>query len=100
MTKLDPSKEAIIFDCYIDRKVTLWMRDKYRIVTHSKEAAINRLKQLAKEPDYDTESEFIECETLFDTEEPCVELLGNKEHNPTTLIIHDPTTNTKEEIEP
>jgi hypothetical protein len=66
--KLDPAKEATVFDCYIDRKVTIWIRDKYRIAAETEERAIERLKELSANPTYE-EPEFIECETLFDTEE-------------------------------
>ena len=73
---------------YLDRKVTVWERDKFEIDANSKEEAINQIKeQFSEEGD-----EFYiegETETLYDTQE----FLSPKENQAATIEIFDDETN-------
>ena len=73
---------------YLDRKVTVWERDKFEIDTDSKEEAINQIKQQFSE---EGDSFYIEGETenLYDTQE----FMSPKENQAATIEIFDDETN-------
>ena len=73
---------------YLDRKVTVWERDKFEIDASSKEEAINQIKeQFSEEGDgFYIEGE---TETLYDTQK----FLSPKENQAATIEIFDDETN-------
>jgi len=73
---------------YLDRKVTVWERDKFEIDANSKEEAINQIKeQFSKEGDgFYIEGE---TETLYDTQE----FMPPEKNQAPTLEIFDNETN-------
>lgn len=58
-------------DFYIDRKVSIWIREKFTIKGKSKEIRKKRILEIAETSDFKDE-EFNERETLYETEEYCL----------------------------
>ena len=57
------------FNFYIDRKVTIWQRDRYTIEAETEEEAIEAMKEEFDEPEFDEEKGFYETATIYDSEE-------------------------------
>ena len=73
---------------YLDRKVTVWERDKFEIDADSKEEAINQIKQQFSEEGNEFYIEG-ESETLYDTQE----FMSPEENQVATIEIFDDETN-------
>ena len=57
------------YQYHIDRKVTMWVRDKYTVKADSKEDADRIIKAIADGSDDDDRDFFFERENLYDTQE-------------------------------
>lgn len=57
------------FDFFIDKKVTVWERNKYKVKADSFEEALEIMKKEFEEEEY-KEDIYLETETLFETKQP------------------------------
>jgi hypothetical protein len=72
------------FKFYLDRKVTMWVRDHFTIEAQSEKEAINKVIKSAKNELYEGQLPFEgETETLYDTEE----FIEAKENQASTVEI-------------
>lgn len=72
------------FKFYLDRNVTIWMRDHFSIIADTEEEAIEEVIRVAKNELYKGQLPFEgETETLYDTEE----FIEAKENQASTVEI-------------